>query len=74
MNVEANLFKCRIVIIGNASVGKTALLLQYVQEVREDPARGRAELIDAEEAAATIELFQEIDELAEDELAVGEPA
>lgn len=32
------------------------------------------QVIDAEEAAATIELFQEIDELAEDELAVEEPA
>ena len=30
MNVEANLFKCRIVIIGNASVGKTALLNQLI--------------------------------------------
>ena len=39
-----------IVCCAPAGFGKTALLLQYVQEVREDPARGRAELIDAEEA------------------------
>lgn len=32
------------------------------------------QVIDAEEAAATIELFQEIDELAEDELLAAEPA
>ena len=39
-----------VIVCAPAGFGKTALLLQYVQEVREDPARGRAELIDAEEA------------------------
>ena len=39
-----------VLVCAPKGFGKTALLLQYVQEVREDPARGRAELIDAEEA------------------------
>lgn len=61
------------VVCAPKGFGKTALLIQYVDEVANDPERGNVRLIDAEDAVVA-ELSVQIEEITETFAAAPHPA